>query len=160
MSNFAESHSLPTFEERKAASKHKNITKWIKADKIVDLVYCDIANGLTNSDIMKKLQEGAYEGMDRGIHARTSHDYIKAAHQRMHYDFESKLPQMREDLYLKFMTIYEDAIKSNDRYNAIGALKGLMDVVGLNSKSPQTAILINGDKDGGITVNFGFQKEE
>ena len=167
MGNFAASHSLPTFQERKAAAfknfKYNyaaNSKKWLTTDKIVDQIYCDIANGMTNSDIVQKLTNGLYEGQTRGIAKKTAQDYLTAAHDRMHYDFESKLPQMREDLYLKFMSVYEDCIAKGDRYNAIGALRGLMDVTGMNLKQPTTAIQINSDKEGGVTVNFGFKKEE
>ena len=162
MGNFAKSHSLPTFEQRIAAVEHKQASlrkKWLKADKIVDQVYCDIANGFTNSEIQLKLKQGLYEGQTKGMDSRTIYDYINAAQDRMHYDFEEKLPQMREDLYLKFMTIYQECIEHNDRLTAVKTLEGLMKLVGIDGK-PQTAIQINSDKENGVTINFGFNKND
>ena len=160
MSNFAKSHNLPTFEERRqnAPRAASLFAKWVKADKVVDLVYCDIANGLTNTEIYQKLTRGVYDVLDKPIDDRTAYDYIRAAHERMHYDFEEKLPQMREDLYLKFMSVYQECIEKGDRYNAIGALQGLMKLTGID-KPAQTNVQINNSTDG-VTINFGFKKDE
>lgn len=162
MSNFAESHSLPTFDERYAAKSCKDpilIQKWLKADGVVDQVYYDLVNGLTRSEVLKKLQEGLYEGQDKAIQYRTAADYVKAAQTRMHYDFEAELDEIRADLYSKMIAVYNDAMQKNDRYNAIGALNSIMKLTGAEKKTPDTAIQINSDKEN-VTINFGFNNNE
>lgn len=163
MGNFAESHSLPTFKERKAAKlatgKGSNLEDWMKADQLVSLVYVDLANGVTKSEAIEKLGKGLYEGQKKPIKKRTAIDYINAAYQRMQYDFEAKAEEMRADLYTKLMTVYADAIQKNDRYNAVQALNSLMKLTGVAMDKPQTNIQLNAYKEG-VVINFGFKKEE
>jgi len=164
MGNFAaESHSLPTFKERKAAKLKEggtNFSKWLKADKIVDEIYVDLCNGFTKSDIIQKIMEGMYEHQEgKGIKERTAFDYLKAAQQRLMYDFESQAEEMRADLYGKLIAVYADAVKCNDRYNAIQAVNTIMKLTGVAKDRPQNNIQVNANQEG-ITINFGFKKDE
>ena len=163
MSNFAaESHSLPTFKERKAAkvkAGRYNITNWLSTDAVISEVYVDLVNGMTKSDVMEKLMKGCYENQKRPLKERTSQEYIAAAYQRMHYDFEAKAEEMRADLYNKLISVYADAVKSNDRYNAIQAVNTIMKLTGVALDKPQNNIQLNATSSG-VTINFGFQKEE
>lgn len=162
---FSESHSLPTYQERKKAklksSGSKRFEDWLNADKIVDEVYVDLVNGLTKSDIVQKIGAGLYSVQKgKGIGYRTAIDYLNAAQQRLAYDFEKDAEKLRADLYSKMMAVYADCMKANDRYNALNALDKLMKLTGVANDKPSTAIQINSDKEGGVTVNFGFDKKE
>ena len=161
MGNFSESHSLRTFKERRTAKGNAvGMEKWLRADKIVDEVYVDLCNGLTKSDVIQKMAEGLYEHQDgKGIKERTALDYLKAAMQRMAYDYEKDAEQLRADLYTKLTAVYADAVEHNDRYNAINALQTLMKLTGVAMDKQQNNIQVNANKDG-ITINFGFNKEE
>lgn len=162
MGNFAESHSLRTFKERKAArgkTKGTGLTKWLRADKIVDLVYVDLVNGMTRSDVIQKLTEGLYAPQEgKCIKYRTAADYVDSAMQRMAYDYEKDAEKLRADLYTKLTSVYQDAVEHNDRYNAIGALQTLMKLTGVAIQQPQTQV--NLKSDGNISISFGFNKEE
>lgn len=163
MSNFAKSHSLPTFKERVASKKEKGIKemgKWYRADRVVDEVYDDLIKGALRSDVMKKLKDGAYNNQERGINDRTAGDYVNAAMERLQFDYEKNAEQIRADLYSKMMAVYAECMKKNDRFNAIVALDKIMKLTGVANDRPQTAIQINGDKDNGIVVNFGFDKND
>ena len=163
MSGFSKEHSLPTFEERYASRKCRDpklVKKWLVADHVVDQCYCDIVNGLAHSEVINKLKEGLYDGQTKGIQYRTAKDYLDAAIKRLHYDFESQVEDIRADLYAKLLSVYNDAMKSNDRYNAVNALNTIMKLTGASMDKPQTAIQINSDKENGITINFGFNKAE
>lgn len=167
MGNFAESHSLPTFAERKKEAMKSlkdrpfQLGTWANVDHIVDQVYCDLVNGSTPSDIILKFSECSYDGQKKSIGLRTAQDYIACARQRLMYDFEMDMKNFRADLYGKLMAVYNDAMKANDRYNALGALDKIMRLTGLAQQAPQTAIQINGgDKDGKVVVNFGFSKDD
>lgn len=163
MSNFAaESHSLPTFKERLAASKGKCGTskeRWLTADKVVTEVYVDLCNGLTKSEVLEKLMGGMYESQKNPVKIRTAQDYVAAAYQRMHYDFEAKAEEMRADLYNKLISVYADAVKSNDRYNAIQAVNTIMKLTGCAMDKPQNNIQLNATSSG-VTINFGFSNKE
>lgn len=160
MGNFAESHSLPTFKERRAAKKGgTNFERWLRADKIVDEIYVDLCNGLTKSDVIQKMSEGLYENQNgKGIKERTAIDYLNAAQQRMAYDFESQAEEMRADLYTKLLSVYADAVQKNDRYNAIQAVQTIMKLTGVALDKPQNNIQVNANKEG-IQISFGFKKD-
>ena len=160
-SNFSESHSLPTYEQRKKAIKGDNPLKkqrWMIADHIVDQVYCDKLNGLSTSEIYVKFANCKYDGQKKPIGERTAADYIAAAKSRLMYDYESDLKEQRAEIYGKILAVYNDAVEENDRMAALSAIDKLMKLGGMDK--PQTAIQINGGEDGGITVNFGFSKDE
>ena len=162
MSGFSKEHSLPTFEERFASRKCRDprlVQRWLTADHVVDQCYCDIVNGLAHSEVINKLKEGLYDGQTKGISYRTAKDYLDAAMRRLHYDFESQMEDIRADLYVKLLSVYNDAMKNNDRFNANNALANLMKLTGASMDKPQTAIQINGSEDGKVIVNFGFNKD-
>lgn len=163
MSGFSKEHSLPTFEQRFASRKCKDprlVQRWLTADHVVDQCYCDIVNGLAHSEVINKLKEGLYDGQTKGISYRTAKDYLDAAITRLHYDFESQMEDIRADLYVKLLSVYNDAMKNNDRFNANNALANLMKLTGASMDKPQTAIQINGSEDGKVIVNFGFNKDD
>ena len=163
MSGFSKEHSLPTFQERFASRKCKDprlVQRWLTADHVVDQCYCDIVNGLAHSEVINKLKEGLYDGQTKGISYRTAKDYLDAAITRLHYDFESQMGDIRADLYAKLLSVYNDAMKNNDRFNANNALANLMKLTGASMDKPQTAIQINGSEDGKVIVNFGFNKDD
>lgn len=161
MSNFAESHSLRTFKERKAAKGNAvAMEKWLRADKIVDEVYVDLCNGLTKSDVVQKMAEGLYEHQNgKAIKERTAVDYLRAAMQRMAYDYEKDAEQLRADLYTKLTAVYADAVEHNDRYNAINALQTLMKLTGVAMDKPHTQVNLNTNGDIKISFGFGNDKE-
>ena len=160
-SNFSKSHSLPTYEERKEAIKGANPLKkqrWMIADHIVDQVYCDKLNGLSTSEIYVKFANCKYEGQKKPIQERTAADYIAAAKSRLMYDYESDLKELRAEIYGKILAVYNDAVEEGDRMAALSAIDKIMKLGGMDKA--QTAIEINSDKENGITINFGFNKEE
>ena len=161
MTNFAESHSLPTYKERRAAKKTSlGLEKWLRTDKVVDEVYVDLVNGYTKSDIIQKLMAGLYENQQgKGIGERTAIDYVNAAQQRLAFDFEKNAETLRADLYAKLTSVYQEAIQKGDRYNAIQAIQTLMNLTGVDLDKPQNNIHINENKEG-ININFGFKKED
>ena len=163
MSNFAESHSLPTYKERRAAKMKggaTNFARWLRTDKIVDEVYVDIINGFSKSDIVQKMSEGLYENQNgKPIKERTALEYLAAAQQRLAFDFEKNAETLRADLYAKLTSVYQEAIQKGDRYNAIQAIQTLMKLTGVALDKPQNNIQINANKEG-ININFGFKKED
>lgn len=162
MSNFSKSHSLPTYQERKAAINSVNPLKkqrWMITDHIVDQVYCDKLNGLSTSEIIVKFANCQYDGQKKPIKDRTACDYIAAAKDRLMYDYEADMKELRADIYGKILAVYNDAVEEGDRTNALAALEKIMKLGGISDK-PQAAIQINSDKENGIVVNFGFSDKD
>lgn len=162
----AKSHSNQSKRGRKAkknppsASGVPTLTEnYNKADDLVSLVYVDIANGVSRSDVIEKITKGVYDGMERPLAARTAANYYNAALDRFAVDCDIEAERLRNLFYGRYESLLADAIEKGDIYNARGILDSMSRIFGVERKTPETAIQINNNKDG-ITVNFGFAKEE
>lgn len=162
----AKSHSNQSKRGRKAKKTPVNnggmptlTESYNKADDLVSLVYVDIANGVSRSDIIQKITKGVYDGMERPLAARTAANYYNAALDRFAVDCDIEAERLRNMFYGRYESLLEECIRKGDMYNARGVLDSMSRIFGVERKTPETAIQINNNKDG-ITVNFGFAKEE
>ena len=143
------SNGMPTLTE-----------KYNKSDNLVGLVYVDIANGVSRSQVIEKITKGVYEGMERPLAARTAANYYNAALDRFAVDCDIEAEKLRNLFYGRYESLYEEAVRKNDIYNAKGILDSMAKIFGIEKKTPQNAIQIRSDVEGGITVNFGFADED
>ena len=125
-----------------------------KADDLVSLVYVDICNGVSRSDVIQKLQLGEYG--NKPIKARQSAYYYNAALDRFAVDTDIEAEKLRDMFYARYETILAECMKRNDVFNARATLDSMAKIF-LGVRDNQTNIQVNSDKDGGITINFGFQ---
>jgi hypothetical protein len=128
--------------------------KYNGADETVSLIYVDIANGVSRSDCLQKIQEGMYD--NKPVKARQAAYYYNAALDRFAEDRNIESEKLRDMFFGRYESLLADAIKKGDLYNARGILDSMARIFGVEKKdAPQTAIQINNNKEG-ITVNFGF----
>lgn len=132
--------------------------KYNKADDLVELVYCDIANGVSRSVIIDKVMKGLYD--NKPLKARQSAEYYNRALERFAVDTDIEAEKLRQMFYGRYEALLEEAVKKGDIYNAKGILDSMCKIFGIERKEPTTAIQINSDKEGGVTVNFGFDKKD
>lgn len=125
-----------------------------KADDLVSLVYVDICNGVSRSDVIQKLQLGEYG--NKPIKARQSAYYYNAALDRFAVDTDIEAEKLRDMFYARYETILAECMKRNDVFNARATLDSMAKIfLGIRDGN-QTNIQVNSDKNGGITINFGF----
>lgn len=129
-----------------------------KADELVTQVYCDIANGVSRSQVIDKITQGLYEGMERPLAARTAANYYNAALDRFAVDCDVEAEKLRNMFYGRYEALLEEAVKKGDIYNARGILDSMSRIFGVERKTPDTQVNILNNKEG-IQVNFGFAKE-
>lgn len=125
-----------------------------KADDLVSLVYVDICNGVSRSDVIQKLQLGEYG--NKPIKARQSAYYYNAALDRFAVDTDIEAEKLRDMFYARYETILAECMKKNDVFNARATLDSMAKIFLGVRDGNQTNIQVNSDKDGGITINFGF----
>ena len=65
--------------------------KYNRADALVEKVYCDVANGVSRSQVIDKIMKGVYEGMERPLAKRTAAYYYNAALDRFAVDCDEIL---------------------------------------------------------------------
>ena len=163
----AKSHSSKSKKERKAKRTPANnggvptlTDAYNAADALVEQCYCDIANGVSRSTVIQKITQGAYEGMARPLAPRTAANYYNAALDRFATDCDVEAERLRNMFYGRYEALLEEAVKKGDIYNARGILDSMSRIFGVERKAPDTAIMINSDKEGGVTVNFGFENKD
>ena len=132
-----------------------------RIEGIINQIYVDICNGMSRTDIYDKVIHGHYEGLrnPKGMSRETAYVYYKYAMDRVGVDREKDENTLRDMLYSRYETLLKDAIEKGDVYNARGVLDSMAKIFLPNDK-PSTAIQINSDKEGGVTVNFGFEKKD
>lgn len=161
----AKSHSSKKMKDRKAKKTPANngamptlTEKYNSADETVTAVYVDIANGMSRSDCLEKIQQGLYG--NKPVKARQSAYIYNAALDRFAVDCDVEAERLRNVFYGRYESIFQQCIDNNDMYNARATLTDMARIFGIEKKTPDTAIMINSDKEGGVTVNFGFDKNE
>lgn len=128
--------------------------KYNTLDETISLIYVDIANGMSRSDCLQKIQEGMYG--NKPVKARQAAYYYNAALDRFAEDRNIESEKLRDMFFGRYESLLADAVKKGDLYNARGILDSMARIFGVERKdAPQTAIQINNNKEG-ITVNFGF----
>lgn len=158
----AKSHGESSKKKRKAKKTPANdgrmptLTEgYNKADDLVSLVYVDICNGASRSDVMQKLQLGEYGNTP--YKQRQSAYYYNAALDRFAVDTDIEMNNLKDMFYARYETILAECMKRNDLYNARATLDSMAKIF-LGIKDSQTNIQVNSDKENGITINFGFDK--
>ena len=131
--------------------------KYDKADALTSLVYCDIANGVSRSDIIQKITNGLYEGMERPLKPRQAAYYYNAGLDRFAVDCDVEAEKLRNMFYGRYETILAECMKNGDVFNARATLDSMAKIF-LGVKDNQTNIQINNNKEG-ITIHFGFSKD-
>ena len=130
-----------------------------KADALVDLVYVDIANGVSRSEVIQKITKGVYEGMERPYAARTAAYYYNAALDRFAEDRNVESEKLRDMFFGRYESLLQEAVKKGDLYNARGILDSMARIFGVEKKdAPQNAVQIINNKEG-IKVSFGFNND-
>lgn len=132
--------------------------KYNTLDETVSLVYVDIANGVSRSDCLQKIQEGMYN--NKPVKARQAAYYYNAALDRFAEDRNIESEKLRDMFFGRYESLLADAVKKGDLYNARGILDSMARIFGVEKKdAPQTAIQINNNKEG-IKVSFGFNNDD
>lgn len=156
----AKTHGEKSKKDRKAkktpASKGcPTLTEdYNKADDLVSLVYVDICNGVSRSDVIQKLQLGEYG--NKPIKARQSAYYYNAALDRFAVDTDIEAEKLRDMFYARYETILAECMKRNDVFNARATLDSMAKIFLGVRDGNQTNIQVNNNSDGKVVVTFGF----
>ena len=162
----AKSHSDPNPRNRKPKAKKLpdgNIVtdgeRYQKMDAIISDCYTAYINGETRSNIIKKLQLGLFESQDGKCYAqRTAEHIFYAALDRIKNDMALKREEAQAIILSRLEAIYEDGVKSSDRFNAVKALDSMAKLYGLDKQ--QASVQLNTDNNGKLTISFGFVNNE
>ena len=147
---------MPKRKDRKAKPNlygDCKIDKYENAERILDLVYVDITNAVSRSDCLQKLMEGLYE--NDPLSKRQAMYYYDAALKRFEVDTDIEAEKLKKIFYERYESLLAEAIEVGDRTNAKSILDSMAKLF-LGMDKPTTAIQVNNEKDGGVTINFGL----
>lgn len=158
----AASHSLPHKKDRKSKKAPTTagllFNKYYEVDRVIDNIYVDIANGVSRSDVLQKIQQGEFYG-NKPMKYRQAVNYWDTAMNRFAADTDIEHEKLRNIFFTRYESLFEEAVKKGDIFNARNVLDSMSRIFGIEKKTPDTAIMINSEKEGGITVNFGFNND-
>lgn len=152
------SHTRPK-EERKSKSlldnKHVKRKDYEYVEDMLSLVICDIINGVSKSDIFRKLEQQLYEGQRQPYKFKTAEMYYYTAIQRIREDREQEVEELRDKLYSQYYSLYADAVKNG---NTIGAKMILDSIAKVFAVTPDKKVDIQ-VADNKVNISFGFDSE-
>lgn len=158
----ASTHSKRSKKDRKAKKSPASngmptlTEKYNSADETVTAVYVDIANGMSRSDCLEKIQQGLYG--NKPVKARQSAYIYNAALDRFAVDTDIEADRLRNLFWGRYETIYADCVNNNDRYNARCTLDSMAKIfLGINDRNKATIDIQNNGGD--IKISFGFNNE-
>ena len=153
-------HYLPKKKDRANKWFHpiykynsKSQQEYNRIEDLLDEITVDVVNGLAKSDIFLKMESGLYENMKKGVKHDTALDYYRAVMSRLQID-EPDRDNAKNIFYSMYLNLYREQMEVGNTIGAKATLDSMVRLMGLDK--PTNAILINSDKEGGITVNFGF----
>ena len=153
-------HSLANKKSRRIGSaegiSNKDVANYNKTEEILELIYVDVCNGVSRRDCQKKLTEGEYG--NKPFSPQQARAYYTAVLDQIAQNTDIEHKRLKDILWSRYEALLETAVKKDDLYNARGILDSMAKIFGLEQKTPQTAIQINGG-DEKIVVNFGLSNE-
>ena len=96
------------------------------------------------------------KGQSKNLSYRQAQEYWNVALDRMHYNKDIELDRLRDVFYSRYESLFEEAVKNNDIYNAKSILDSMSRIFGIEQKTPAQAIQINNGGDDKIVINFGL----
>jgi hypothetical protein len=130
-------------------------------DDVIDEVYCDIANGVSRSDITQKLMKGLYKSQRREMKYGTAQQYYNTALDRMHFNTDIEHQRLKDVFFSRYESLLETAIKKGDVYNAKGVLDSMAKIfLADDIKNKSNAQIEVNAGDNKVTIKFGFDQED
>jgi len=151
-------HNLQEGPKRGTKLSQKQLDEYDRTERLINSVQVDLVNGVLRSDIFRKFKEGLYEDLgEKRIGDRQIQNYIKAAWLRMKEDRVEKVQELRDLLFSQYMAQYNEATEMGNVLAAKSCLDSIAKIF-LPTEN-NTNIQVNANKEG-ISINFGFQKNE
>lgn len=139
-------NGMPTFTE-----------KYNTTDETIGKLYVDIANGVSRSDCLQKVQQGLYG--NKIVKARQAAYLYNAALDRFAEDCDVEAERLRNIFWGRYESIYEQCVRNGDMFNARATLDSMAKIfLGLNDRKKATIEVQNNNGD--IKISFGFDNND
>lgn len=126
-------------------------------EALTEIVWCEIVNGISRFQILKKLEKDAYEGFETSKMSRTAkYNLIQSAYNNCESELKEQKEKQRDLFYERILSVYNDAIENRDRQSALKALDMGMKLGNLYPKEEKD-INISGSIN--ATISFGLEED-
>lgn len=127
-----------------------------KREDLLEMVWCDLINGLSRYQILQKMKKDAYEGFTTSeVSDVTKYKLIRDAYKLCHTEITEKKERLRDVLYERVLAVYNDSFTNRERKTALEALKYLGKLTGV--EEPEK-VDVNANVNSEVTITFGFEK--
>lgn len=140
--------------KKKSSEKKKQP---FEKEELVEIVWCDLVNGVSRFQILKKLENDAYDGHETSKMSRTAkYNLIQEAYNNCQYELGKEKEKQRDLFYERILSVYNDSVDNRDRQNALKALDMMGKLGGLYAKEEKD-VNLNGNINAQIT--FGLEQD-
>lgn len=136
-----------------ARSRYTKQPNFVK-EAILNEIWADILNGVSRYEIMQKLKSDRYTNKTSMLVEGTMVKYIREAHDLCEIELKENRDKMRDVLWQRILSVYEDSIKAHDRQSALKSLEMMAKYGGL-SPDNENKVKVE-TKDSSVEITFGF----
>lgn len=144
---------------RSKGSLKKTRPKFEK-DGLLDVLWAEIINGVSRYEIHRKLETDGYKddyGFETsGLSRSSRYNYVQEAYDRCEVELKENRDKMRDVLWQRILSVYEDAMKVHDRQSALRALDMIGKYGGLQDDTLNKIEIDR--KNEKIEISFGIDK--
>lgn len=124
---------------------------------VVYAIFCDLVNGLTQTDIKTKLLNNDYGEKTEQISHTTVRNLINAAYDMARDERESQIEHQRDLFWNRLTYVYSNSIAAGDRQSALKSLDMFAKYGALYEVPTSPSVAVTGDPlSGKITIDFGL----
>lgn len=151
-------HKQLTYEEQKEYALTRLPQDPIRREAVKNVIN-DISDGATWSVLTEKLKTDYY-GLGKKYSDSNTMEIIKEARMYLRRDFENYVKEAKINIFTKAMDLFTECKEMGDRATALKCLQYVAKLTGVDTSREGPQVNILGLHKEGITINFGFEKNE
>lgn len=141
---------------RRDIIKQKKARPKFDREELVQLIVCDILNGMSRYRVLLKLKRDQYEDFKSSEFSRSKqYDLVQEAYECCKIPLAEDRQKQRELFIARYEDILEECRDSRDRQNAIAALKEMSRLLGLYEPDK---VDVNANVN--VDISFGLEDDE
>ena len=138
-------------------TKNKSKSTYERED-IIEMMVCDILNGVSRFRVMKKLEKNAYEDVETASFSRAKkYSLLQEAYERCTVPLEEEREKLRNLQIARLEDILEECREQRDRANAVNTIKEINKLTGIY---PTENVTVSGDGKISVNISFGLEHED
>lgn len=134
--------------------------KWSKflKEKVVIAIWIDLCNGFSRHDIMQKLDNNLYDGIETNKLTKSMrYKVIQDGYLMAKEELDEQRDKQRELFYNRLLTVYNDSMVNNDRQSALKALDMFAKFGDLYAKQ---RVELSGAVQHDVVIDFQFDSND